>query len=342
MTDRKPISDAERTEIIKSLRARYIITPRDATLDAAIKDLIEISEDERIEARGLVVTGLSGAGKSESLRRIFRKHFPDYDQPGADSPLISINVPSPCNMTALGRLALKRLGYPLIGEKRQHRVWELVREHLQMREIKFLHLDEIQNIMAVANVLESKALRDTLKSFLNDTDLRVCLVLSGLPEIAKFLQLDAQERRRCAFLHFESLTLDDAGKIHNELTLYAQDAGLGIERQDQNAIASRLLHAAFYQLGVTFEIAIGAINIALKAGADRLTCRHVADEYARRTGCAAPANPFLATDWSAIDCSLVLQEDAIPALLQQPPPATRAASSSGSRSEKPRPNGRGF
>ena len=225
-------------------------------------------------------------------------------------------------MKTLGRDTLAKLGYPLAAERTEHRIWELVRERIALRNIRFLHFDEVQNIINRADVREAARLRDTLKSFLNDVEQPVCLILSGLPTIKDFLELDRQESRRCTFVSYKPLTGTAAPKIYEALSQYAGEAGLEIEPELEHAIASRLLHAACYQFGLSFEIAVDAINIALKACDLTLSHLHFAGEYARRTECPAHENPFLVEKWWELDCSILTQKpDQVELEKEAEPPA---------------------
>lgn len=320
MDDSNPKS---RKAIITRLRAKYLTTERDRILRERIDELVERqgTEDE-VEARGLVITGESGAGKSKALKRLFSMHpeFSGYGTLGCK--LVTIIVPSPCTLMQLGRVGCGRIGYPIQGEKKQHRVWEIFREHLKLANVEYLHFDEIQNIMETANEKDALAIRNMLKSFLNDPENRICLILSGLPGIAKFLQLDRQESRRCAFVPFPSVEVSAARDIYNTAAAYAVDAGLEIEPHEEAALGVRLLHASCYQLGLTLEITIGAIDRALRVGDSKLTCKAYAAEFFARTGNHDAANPFLATNYLDIDCSKVLQEFPKPEAPPSPPPET--------------------
>jgi hypothetical protein len=341
MSANRPIPEAERDAIISRLLARHLETDRDTLVRERVDELTKRQTSKnRIEAHGLVAVGESGAGKSHTFDRIFRSHpaFPGYGEPGC--PLVTIIVPAPCTMMQLGRVGCARVGYPIKGEKKLHRVWEIFREHLELAGVKYIHFDEIQNIMETANEKEAKAIRNILKGFLNDPDNRISLILTGLPKVRDFLQLDRQETRRCRFVEFETLEKDDAPAIHDAADDYATDAGLEIEPHEDAALGLRLLHAACYQLGLSFEMTIEAIEIALKKGVTKLTRFHYADMYASRTGNAAPANPFLADNYLDIDCSKVLLKDAIP---ETPPESKPAAPSKPTQARQtPQRNGRGW
>ncbi len=149
--------DRKRLAIMRQVRAKYFSTPRDALLSNHIKFLIERSitleddddaemADSSLEARGVVLTGASGAGKTTALKHLLRKHpaFPGYGNPGC--PLVTIKVPAPCTLLQLGRVVLKKTGYPLVADKRQHIIWEMVRDRLKLAGIRFLHFDQVQTL----------------------------------------------------------------------------------------------------------------------------------------------------------------------------------------------------
>ncbi len=118
----------------------------------------------------------------------------------------------------------------------------------------------------------------------------------------------------------------------------AEFANLNVGWSDTDALLPRLSHAALHQMGTAIEIIHEAIDRALREDASVLTVEHFAQVYARRTGNAASYNPFVAPNWSDIDCRRVLVREGPPGSIPKPPePAPKRKSRS-----KARPSGRGY
>lgn len=329
-------SPQDRAQIAKLERisSTYLRLERDELFAANLKFVCDglttredpnadLSGENRGEARALVVVGASGAGKTRLLTRHFSRHpgFPGYGVPSANCPLVSVTVPSPCSLKQLGRVILEALGYPLERDLREYMIWDLVRRRLKEMGILILHLDEAQHVTQMANVIERTKLLNTFKGFLLSKEWRTALIVSGLPEVATFMSLDPQVRRRSRFMRLSALSLPDDNQTIFDMTCALAGKGeIGVLEGAISDLVPRLIHAANYQLGTAIEMITEAIGVALERESEQLGRHHFGDMYAGRTGCVAPANPFLAADWSEIDCTKSLQTgdgiDPLPALLQ--------------------------
>lgn len=300
--------DLARLQTIERLKAKYVSEKRDALMEDAIRFLIETIVMGG-EARAIVVAALSREGKTRMIMHALAKFpmFEGFDHPGSQSPVVMIKTPSPCGLKELGYATIERLGYPLVADRTKDVVWRMARAKIDMTEKAILFYDEIHNITEQAGTKNAVELRDLLKTFLNDPQRPVCLILSGLPSIKDFLELDDEERARCRFIGIEPLTTNDIDDIGDIIEDYAKDAGLRAPSDMRTDLVPVHLHASLYRTGLAIEMIIDAINEALKAGANQLTRReHFADMFTGRTGNAPSANPYLVANWHEIDCSRVL------------------------------------
>jgi hypothetical protein len=321
--------DHARLEVMERVQAKYIRTHRDDKLVAGLKFLIErtvtradptspASRKNCREGRALVVVGDSGAGKTTSLERLFQDHpaFPGYGTLGSGCPLVSIDVPGPCTLKQLGRELLAVLGYPLVAERPEHVVWEMVRALLERLGVLVLHLDEAHNVIRDANVDQSIRIRKTLKSLLNAKRHPISLIISGTPDVAPFLETLTENRRRSRFIRLDPLAPDDLEMLRGMIGGLAEIAKLSIKKTELAAVAPRLMHAALCQLGTAVEITHESIDHALHGEASLLTIAHFADVYAARTGNADPHNPFVAPNWADVDCTRVLRDESSPTVVK--------------------------
>lgn len=301
------------------LQSAYFGTERDKLLEGEISILMDsflefdaAEPSRRVgrlrEGRALTVTGASGAGKSRALDRVFLKRgeFAGYGQENSDCLLVSITAPSPCTLRLLGESILKTLGYPLTRKLEENVAWDLVHKTLALRQVRFLHIDELQHVLQSRNSVEIGKMQDTLKGLLLDKHWPVWLILSGLPSIAKFLANDIQVRRRTRHVVFRSLQFpDDTPMVRRLVTFYGKDKG-GREcaiAQD-NDLIGRLIHAANGSFGVVIELIQDAVGNALRSDDPNLQTEHFAAAYAARTGCIPENNVFVvASDWDLIDTS---------------------------------------
>jgi type II secretory pathway predicted ATPase ExeA len=322
--------DAARLEIMERVKAKYVRTDRDPIVSEGVQFLIErmltradpnlpASPENAREGRALVVVGESGAGKTTILERALGAHpaFPGYGVRGSKCSLVSLDVPGSCTLKQLGRELLAVVGYPLVADRAEHIVWEIVRTKLEMLDVRFVHFDEAHNVVLGANVKEADRIRKTLKSLLNAKRHPVSLIISGTPDLVPFFRSFTENRRRSRFVRLEPLTSNDLKRLTTAVSNLAVVANLPLNSEEPEALIPRLLHAALYQLGTALEITHEAIDRALKFGATALTIKHFADVFTLRTGNAETANPFLAKDWVAVDCTGVLSDGTEPACKEE-------------------------
>jgi hypothetical protein len=322
-------------EVMDDIYSAYFGTARDRLVGGEVDQLVDsflLAEGASTqgstrcvgrlkEGRALAIIGGSGTGKSRTLDRHFlkREEFAGYGDPNSDCPLISLTVPSPCTPRLLGMSILNRIPYTISRELKENVVWELVHHQLQLRGIRFLHLDELQHVQQSRNVVEIKKVQDSLKSLMQSPRWPVWLILSGLPSITSMLSGDEdagehgdqQVWRRTRFVVFEDLDLaKDTPLVRHLLRTFAgEKAALSIDALESDEFIARLLHASIYRLGIGIEFVQDAIWNALLQESRSLGMEHFAAAFAARTGCLPADNVFNAalTDWHLIDPRKVLQ-----------------------------------
>lgn len=319
-----PEEARRRSQLMEKVRHVYLRTDRDKLLekhfDRLLEDLVERREPdahedadefaERLEGNIVVVLGPSGAGKTTAVRRLLSKHarVPNYGKKGVRCPVITVRVPSPCNVGELGKVVLRATGYTLRRTRvSPPEIWGTVRERIRSLGILVLHLDEFQDAHVTLHADEQVKLRHLLRSLLVDEDFPIGLIISGQPEFENFLRPDRSSVRRGRWQMFEKITLaKDMKAIRTAVEELSKIAHLRIDEAAVPAILPRLVHAGCYLLGITIEEIHDAIRWALEAEATELTIEHFAAAYAFRTGCFPPWNPYVAADYLKIDCTRVL------------------------------------
>ncbi len=264
--------------------------------------------------RGFVATGHSGAGKSRLVDEALSRRGSTLMRRGRTLPLLYQEVPGPCTLLTLGRELLRTLGYPVANRALEHEVWDVVRAQLALADVSVLYLDEIQNVTEGANAREAPRILNTLKNLMKRREHPVILVMAGLPSFTGFAEDDVQVRRRINFVPLETLTLADAPTINAAVERLAQFAGLRLGDGFEAGVVPRLIHAGQSQFGITMELAVDAVLCAARPLAKDgthlpraavLDVSHFAATFARRTGNATFANPFVVPNWHVLDMSKV-------------------------------------
>ena len=330
-----------RHELMEDLRRRYLDLDRDDEVAARLAWMLGTTAaridpgrphgaGNRAECRSIVVTGESGAGKSRLIHHAFATHpaLADFADPEAPRIAISVMLPSPCTLQAMGQAILTELGYQIDRPLGETVAWARVHRLLLRRGILVVHLDEMHNVTETANRLELAKIRKTLKALTANLRWPVALVVSGLPHVTEVMEAVAVEpmpgqpiatpidretevRRRFRFVQLKPLSLpDDLDVVENAAEHLAAIAKFALPEDFETEVAPRLVHAALYQYGTCLELVGDAIETMLNKpdGGTVLTIGRFADAFAERTGNAANMNPFLAPDWPNVDCRAILRK----------------------------------
>lgn len=328
--------------VMERVRRRYILTGRDVTLkvefDALLTDLCERpdpddqdEEEEHREANMLLVLGVSGAGKTRSLARLFKRHpVLQAARTGSDGLVLSMTAPSPCGVKELGRAILLATGYTVL---RTHvtgpEIWSTVRARLQALGVLVLHVDEAQHATQIRDADERQKLRNSLKALMVNAEHPVAVILSGLPVVAGFILADRQLSRRARWYEFLSVGLPaDTAMLTKALEGFAGLAGMSIAGAVVRRILPRLVHAGNHRMGVIVEEMHDAVRCALAAKTKKLELSHFEKAFAQRTGNGRQWNPYARSDYRAVDVWRMLQDKHL-----TPPPVTGSKKKSGSGQE---------
>lgn len=299
--------------VVQSLRALHVPTPAFDDLCTHFGDLLaqrraDEADGVAYNARGLILVGDSGSGKTTALRELVRKYSSVMQTDPAQNlcEYIDLKVPSPATMKVVGTETLRALGYQLTSDKRQGpAIWDQVKVELKLRSTKFLGFDEAQDLARYETVKERQAVVNTLKSLMENSVFPVGLVLAGTSGLKKIVNQDVQLARRMRPVEISRLhAVRDVGHVIKIVSRYADRAGIeaGASLKSE-AFAKRLMHAADYQFGLLTEITVEAVSKALFSdGFDaQLDVAHFVQVYHKRNGVREWLNPFVAEDYARID-----------------------------------------
>ncbi|MEP3346761.1 MAG: TniB family NTP-binding protein [Litoreibacter sp.] len=313
-------ADGEIRKRVQALRKLYIPRPEFNKLDVCFQKHIEQrradeADGEAFRARGLMLVGQSGSGKTTAIRELIRKHSTLIT---TDSSLefceyIGLQVPSPATMKFVGAATLRALGYPYSGNKQGPAIWDQVKVQLKLRGTKFLGFDEAQDLARYQTDKERQSVVNTLKSLMENSVWPVGLVLSGMPDLKHIVNQDAQLARRLDPVEIGRLhSIRDVGPVIKIVKKYAARGRMDTDESVQSeAFAMRLMHAADYQFGLLAEIIVLAVSHALfsEGGDATLEMSHFSDVYAERNGADDWMNIFIADDYGRIDPKRLLDND---------------------------------
>ncbi len=309
-------------------KVRRVLTSLMGDLVTRLNPTLPLGPGNRVEARALVLTGRTGAGKSSLLGRVVSANpaFPGYGVPGSGCRAVTVLTPSLCNPKALGLEICLRLGYPIAAPRTIPYIWAKVRERLETLGIFVLHLDEIHSVLETANDRELTQLRNGLKTCLVSQAWPVALVLSGHPEVVPFLEGPTESdedgrpradtkgelRRRSMFVDLPSLAPSDGPMLTGAVADVASVAGMTVPDDLEHVLIPRLIHASLREFSTAMQLVHEAIYVGLASNprCGRLGTEQFKLAYEGRTGCEDAVNPFAAKRWREVDCRLVLKRSA--------------------------------
>lgn len=272
----------------------------------------DMADASVLNLRGIVLIGRSGSGKTTAMRE-FRRSSSDLirsDPMQEICEFIGLQVPSPATMKFLGTATLQACGYPTTRDKAASAIWDMVKQRLMFRKTLFLHFDEAQDLTRFQTENERRAVVNTLKSLMENSQWPVSLILTGTPELKAIINQDPQLARRLYPIEIDRLNACcDAAAVLDLLRHYVRRAGCSLEDDlAGEGFAQRLMHAADYEFGLMAELIVQALSAALFTEGVQTTLRlgHFGDVFHMRSNAVDGLNPFLAEDFRRIDPRQVL------------------------------------
>ncbi|MBY5971424.1 ATP-binding protein [Ferrimonas balearica] len=312
-----PESMMKVAEDLSELENHFVHHERFAPLEQRFRFLIQkrladIGSGRSREARGLTLTGESGAGKTTAIKHLLTKTeswIATTDTP--DAKIISLDVPSTPGLKALGHKVLAKLGYPQGRGGEGWYLWGLIRHHVREQKVVFIHLDEAQHLAGRRGQKELIDMISELKTMMSDSDWPVGILMSGTVELEALLNQDPQISRRMDAVHFGPIAaLSQTENILGLISVYCSKARLPPEADiDTVEFVERLVHAAARQFGLMIEIICQAIEQARLAEAENLEMMHFATAYRNRTDCSDTFNPFIIPDFYRVDPRQIFARD---------------------------------
>lgn len=271
----------------------------------------ELKFGETKRQKGLSVIGGSGAGKTEALKKIRQ----NYCMPRKGAPdervgeFVTVETPSPGTLKSTGIATLEALQFDIAGKLSAPEIWKLVRYHLAMHKVIFLHFDEAQDFILNQSGREASSVINTIKSLTKCETWPVSVILSGNTVLADILDSDFQLGRRLPPIYFEELVPEvDLDDVEHILLQYLSAAKLEFKPSlEMSDFLTRLIVAASGQLGLIFEFILEAIQLVFDADGTTLDMGDFREVYRSRTGAVDGANPFVATDYKGINTRVVLE-----------------------------------
>ncbi|MBW9051163.1 TniB family NTP-binding protein [Rhizobium mesosinicum] len=303
---------ADKAALINKIDTWHVDTRYDDLFRLEIdRMLASIIGNNAQEGYAVAVVGKSGAGKSHTIGFALDRHpaFAPFDDGYGNRKQIFLKVrtPAKCSTKALGIEILLQAGYPIRRTTiTEIEVWRLVREQLQRREIRIIHLDETQHVLKEKDLRGRTHTQNTIKSLMQNIDWPIWLIMSGIPDMLQLVENDTDQQmgRRTRVLHVGEMDDSDIPFLKAVMKAVAAKVGYKLAFPITANFMSRLLHAGIYRQGMLIQLIKMSVESAIwdeKTARDKSVLHsHFVDGYRRLCNCADGTNVFLIENWADI------------------------------------------
>lgn len=302
--------ESERANLLGKLKSKYIANPKEGELREQLELILaHLTSDFHDEAFGVAVSGPSGAGKTTMVRealhsiKAFAPYRDEYNNPM--NVYLRVRTPPACSMKTLGRRILRAAGYPLGDkEKSEGLIWTDVADTLRRKNCHILVFDEFQHALKAKQVKGPDHITDTVKAVMQEEDWPLYLIMVGVPEMLKLIELDPddQVRRRVRTIHLEDVkdTDETINETASTLALLARSCSLRVAFPVRKKFIRRLMHGGLWRHGLIIQLIKMSIECALMERNGTLTSEHFIKGYKRLSDCDDDSNVFVSEDWEDI------------------------------------------
>ncbi|WP_092465507.1 ATP-binding protein [Donghicola eburneus] len=269
------------------------------------RHLGRLRSEQAFEARSLLVTGLSGSGKSKEILHLLDLFWKEAVELPCGKParFVRCVLDAKGSWKDLGRKTLHALGYPISNKTRrtQFEIWEMVMTQASLQGVVGIHYDEAQHIMRGKSDADVMTVLDAFKTLMKSSDWPLMLILSGVPELGDYVQREPQLDRLMTRVAFSEIATGETEaeiardyEIMNDIVgSYALKVDLPVAPDLQTgAFLHRLATGASFRWGLLIEIVIDAIGCAVSRGADALEVEDFVTAWCEKTGSNQLVTPF--------------------------------------------------
>ncbi|PHP28703.1 AAA family ATPase [Limimaricola cinnabarinus] len=251
---------------------------------------------KHFEARGLMVTGASRVGKTSEIRSMLSKFNEAKEElpSGKVASAVSCILDGKMTWKDLGFRTAEALGYPVRQRRMtQSEIWSRVTFQAKEQGVVAIHFDECQHIFPTKPDQTTRALLDSFKSLMKNTDWPLMLILSGVDELAGHVEQEEQLDRLLRRVRFQNIRLpSDMSELNRVCFTYCDAVGLDFEGLATEEFLRRLAFACADRWGLVIELLIDTCLRARAEGGDCVEIKHFSTAFADRSGMQADYTPF--------------------------------------------------
>lgn len=245
--------------------------------------------------QGLLLTGLSGAGK-DTLIEYYKNLHPDVPlEDRTIRKIVSLDTPSAPTVKILVQAMQYQLAENAVtgsAEFQTQRIFRLVKE----RGVELIFFNELQHFVDRKHEDEMRRATDWIKNFSSTT--KIPFVLVGLPRTRRLLEVNEQLRRRCSagyyIKEFGFETPEEKKLFRGVLRSLREQFPLPCIPLEEEKMAERFHYATNGQFGYINRLSQGAVEAAYMNQDAEIRQEHYYQGFREEVWNEAPdeLNPF--------------------------------------------------
>ena len=306
--------DMNKVALGKPLRSAHFEFPRAVILkDAFTRCVTDYYMSRDIggkEVRGLIITGHSRVGKSQETAKLIK----DFNQSGTLMPdgrpgkIVSCVLSGRVSWKDLGIKTLNALGYEIKNSRTQSYIWERVADQVEGQGVIGIHYDECQHVFT-KGASTNRIFLDSFKAMMKETRWPLMLIMSGVPDLTKFVQPYEQLWELLDPVHFETIQIKRDIALLNSLPFaFADKAEINVDALSNQDFLERLDHACSNRWGLVIELVIETFTRCRLCKKTKVSVKDFVEVFAQKTGTPAKYSPFTAPDFrEAFDPAKMLE-----------------------------------
>tara|TARA_R100000750_G_scaffold36404_2_gene23472 strand:- start:2503 stop:3468 length:966 start_codon:yes stop_codon:yes gene_type:complete len=250
------------------------------------------------EGEVLMVTGVSGTGKTTELEKLLREfNLSQAILPnGAKARFATCVLDRKGTWKDLGKDTLHAMGYPLSDKARitQAEIGRRIRQQGELQGVVGVWYDETQHILADKKEQAMAEVLDCFKTMVKGADWPMMLIMSGVPELTDYIPQLEQLFRKVTHVRLDDINFEaDVDTVNSIVGSYALEAKLSVADELLTGdFLHRLVTAAAFRWGLVFELVVKAVGKALVEHSTDLKLDHFIQAWVSKTKMNAAATPF--------------------------------------------------
>ena len=302
--------DEDQAQLTTRTAASYYELPRRKVLDKQFSKRVSVHfgmlrSGCRFESRGLLVTGSSRTGKTREINEVIQKFnlerviLPN----GLPARFVQCSLSSTLNWKDLGIKALEALHYPMNAQRTQTYIWGKVLEQAKLQGVIGIHFDEAQHMFGPNKEASNTIVLDGFKALMKEASWPLVLILSGVPELARYVQSYEQLKFLMDPIHFGDIQLPQDRDEMNRLAFALGDqVAVDFQPLSYESFYDVLAFSCNMRWGLAIELIRSALDFCVLDGKAAIGIEHIEAGFAERTGIPKGYSPFSVDDYeSAFD-----------------------------------------